>query len=136
MRRLLIGNVAAAAFVMLVASMDVRASVLPASPPAESAARHLYAPPSAADFTRDFVGATNAYAQQHGDERRIEKAECVEPNAGNYMCSYGTRRPGAALECHLMQATWTPERSSTFTVTIAGRVRRCGTLREALRSLS
>jgi hypothetical protein len=34
-----------------------------------------------------------------------------------------------------MQARWTPERASSFTVTLAGRTERCGSLREALRSL-
>jgi hypothetical protein len=34
-----------------------------------------------------------------------------------------------------MQARWTPHSASTFTVTLAGRVPRCATLRDALRSL-
>jgi hypothetical protein len=34
-----------------------------------------------------------------------------------------------------MQARWTPERASTITITLAGRTRRCGSLRQALDSL-
>jgi hypothetical protein len=36
----------------------------------------------------------------------------------------------------VMQARWTPQAASTITVTLAGRAGRCGTLREALRSLA
>jgi hypothetical protein len=52
------------------------------------------------------------------------------------MCSYAARKPGAPTQCHIMQARWTPNRASTITVTLAGRADRCGTLREALRSLA
>jgi hypothetical protein len=38
-------------------------------------------------------------------------------------------------ECHLIQARWTPNATSTFTVTLSGRVARCGSLREALDSM-
>jgi len=34
-----------------------------------------------------------------------------------------------------MQARWTPERASLFTVTLAGRTRNCRSLRDALHSL-
>ena len=34
-----------------------------------------------------------------------------------------------------MQARWTPNRASAFTVTLSGRTRKCGSLREALQNL-
>jgi hypothetical protein len=51
------------------------------------------------------------------------------------MCSYAARRPGETNTCHLVQARWTPGQASTITVTLAGRVKRCANLREALDSL-
>jgi hypothetical protein len=51
------------------------------------------------------------------------------------MCSYTITEPGSDAGCHLMQARWTPTRASTYTITLAGRVKRCATLRQALRSL-
>jgi len=51
------------------------------------------------------------------------------------MCSYESRAPGRDPDCHIVQARWTPQTASTFTVTLSGRVARCGTLRAALRSL-
>jgi hypothetical protein len=102
---------------------------------ATRAAARAPAPPTAAEFASDFVGATTAYAQAHGEPARIAHPDCVQASAGHYMCSYVVVRPERPRECHLMQATWTPERASSFTVTTSGRVTRCGTLREALRSL-
>jgi hypothetical protein len=92
--------------------------------------------PTAREFAESFVGATNAFAVAHGDANRIANAQCVEATRGHYMCSYSTKRPGIAPECHVMQARWTPQADSTITVTLAGRAGRCGTLREALRSLA
>jgi hypothetical protein len=92
-------------------------------------------PPSASGFAALLVSTATAYAKAHGDTRRIERPDCVEPARGRYMCSYEVRTPGDAAGCHLMQARWTPERASVFTVTLAGRTRRCGSLRDALRSL-
>ena len=95
----------------------------------------LPAPPSAAEFTADFIALVNRYAKAHGDPVRVAHADCVQPSAGHYMCSYATTRPGNARSCHVMQALWSPRKTSTFTVTLAGRSERCGSLREALRSL-
>jgi hypothetical protein len=93
------------------------------------------APPGPAEFARDVVGATNAFARENGDATRITNVDCVEASAGHYMCSYAFIRANGPRECHLMQAIWTPSRASTFTVTLAGRVHRCQTLRQALDSL-
>jgi hypothetical protein len=64
----------------------------------------------------------------------ITRTHCVEAKPGAYMCAYTLVRAGR-LECHLMQGRWTPHASSTITVTLAGRTRRCGNLREAIHSL-
>lgn len=93
------------------------------------------APPGPAEFARVVVGTTNAFAKANGDPTRIGNVDCVEASAGHYMCSYAFTRANGSRECHLMQAIWTPSRASTFTVTLAGRVHRCRTLRQALRSL-
>jgi len=100
----------------------------PASPTAASA-------PSAAGFAVVFLSTAGAYARAHGDPARIADPDCVEAARGRYMCSYRTLRPGHSAQCHLVQARWTPQLASAYTVTLAGRVKRCGTLREALRSL-
>jgi hypothetical protein len=91
--------------------------------------------PSAHEFARLFVALSNAYAVAHGDSARLGNADCVTPGGGRYMCSYTSTRPGRPAQCRLMQARWTPHSASTFTVTLAGRVPRCATLRDALRSL-
>ena len=77
---------------------------------AEAAVRYP-GTPTATQFAHNFVGTTNAYAQAHGDSRRIANADCVQASRGHYMCS-------------------------TITVTLAGRADRCGSLRDALRSLA
>jgi hypothetical protein len=92
-------------------------------------------PPSASGFAALLVSSTKTYASAHGDPRRIERPDCVEPVSGHYMCSYAVRIPGDAAGCHLMQARWTPERASIFTVTLAGRTRSCRSLQDALHSL-
>jgi hypothetical protein len=104
-------------------------------PQARQAAAVGTAPPGPAEFARDVVGATNAFAKANGDPTRITNVDCVEASAGHYMCSYAFVRANGPRECHLMQAIWTPSRASTFTVTLAGRVHRCETLRQALDSL-
>ena len=91
--------------------------------------------PSAADFGQGFVSTANAYAAAHGRAARLKSPDCVQAAPGKYMCSYAITRPGHPLECHIMQATWTPYGPSTYTITLAGRVRRCGSLRAALDSL-
>src|SRR5689334_14752923 len=64
----------------------------------------------------------------------ITRTHCVEAKPGAYMCAYTLVRAGRS-ECHLMQGRWTPRARSTITVTLAGRTRRCGTVREAIHSL-
>jgi hypothetical protein len=93
------------------------------------------ASPLAAEFAQQFIGITNASAKANGDPARISRADCVRASRDHYMCSYAVRTPGRPSECHLMQAVWTPHALSSFTVTLSGRVKRCGSLREALRSL-
>jgi hypothetical protein len=93
------------------------------------------APPGAADFADVLVSTTNAYAGAHADRSRIAHADCVEAARGRYMCSYKAITANGRVECHLMQAKWTPWSTSSFTVTLAGRVKRCANLRQALRSL-
>jgi hypothetical protein len=93
------------------------------------------AAPSAAAFAAEFTGVTNAYAKANGDPARVTHADCVRASRDHYMCSYAITRPARPSECHLMQAVWTPRALSSFTVTLSGRVNRCGSLRAALRSL-
>jgi hypothetical protein len=92
-------------------------------------------PPSAAEFGKIFAATANAYASAHHDGRRVRNPHCVQAAPGRYMCAYlaVTRANGA--HCHLMQARWTPALASTITVTLSGRTRRCGSVREAIRSL-
>lgn len=90
--------------------------------------------PSAVQFAHYFVGVTNKHASEHGDSARLRNAHCVQAAPGKYMCSYVVTKKGVR-SCHLMQARWTPERSSAITVTLSGRTSRCGTLREAIQSL-
>lgn len=91
--------------------------------------------PSAAEFAAVLVGTTNQYAAASGDPARIANPDCVQGSVGRYMCSFVRKHPGGARECHVMQARWTPDAASSFTVTLAGRAARCGSLREALLSL-
>lgn len=65
----------------------------------------------------------------------ITHTHCVQAAPGAYMCAYTLTRAGRQ-ECHLMQGRWTPNATSTITVTLAGRSRRCGTVREAIQSLA
>jgi hypothetical protein len=92
--------------------------------------------PSASGFAALLVSSTTAYAKAHGDLRRIVQPDCVEAARGRYMCSYREiRMPGDPGRCHLLQARWTPERASLYTVTLAGRTRSCRSLKDALHSL-
>ena len=93
------------------------------------------AAPTAARFAHQLAGTANAYAEAHGDPTRLRDVDCVRASAKRYMCAYATQRPGSPQQCHIMQARWTPEEASTFTVTLAGISSRCGSLREALRSM-
>jgi hypothetical protein len=93
-------------------------------------------PPNAAGFAVVLVSVSNAFAKQHGDPTRLSNAHCVEASRGHYMCSYLVSRPRRAGECHLVQAHWAQEPESSFTIVVSGRVRRCGSLRDAIRTLS
>ena len=107
-----------------------------AKAPARPAERSAFGPaPSAAGFADVLVSLSNAFAKQHGDPARLSHPDCVQASRGHYMCSYLVTRPGRRSECHLVQAEWGRERTSSFTVTLSGRVRRCGSLREAVHSL-
>jgi hypothetical protein len=109
------------------------AVLLPGLSPAALAGE--IAPPSASNFAAMLVLTTAEYAKAHGESRKIERADCVQPTRGHYMCSYNLRVPGSPGACHLIQARWTPGRASIFTVTLAGRTPRCQSLSIALHSL-
>ena len=127
-------------------------STAPASqPPAVvAAAPHAFSPlrrqalspkqafgpaPTAAGFAEVLVSTSNAFAKEHGDATRLTHAHCVQASRGHYMCAYLVARPGQQGECHLIQAHWAEEGASAFTVVLSGRARRCGSVREAVRSL-
>jgi hypothetical protein len=93
-------------------------------------------PPDAAGFADVLVSVSNAFAVKQGDPTRLSHAHCVQGTRGHYLCAYLVSRPGRADQCHLMQAEWARERASSFTVVLSGRARRCGSVREAIRSLS
>jgi hypothetical protein len=118
------------------AERDRGGLALPASKAGSSDSTLRTAMPSAAEFAHAFVGLANGFAQANGDFARIAHVDCVQGSSGHYMCSYALTRPGRIDECHLMQARWTPDQASTITVTLAGRTRRCESLRGALRSLN
>ena len=92
-------------------------------------------PPSASNFAAMLVLTTEAHAKAYRGSWRMERADCVQPTRGHYMCSYNLRVPGRPGACHLIQARWTPGRASVFTVTLAGRTPRCQSLSDALHSL-
>jgi hypothetical protein len=77
----------------------------------------------------------DAFGEALANTASITNTHCVEAEPGAYMCAYTLVRAGRT-ECHLMQGRWTPHAASTITVTLAGRARRCGTVREAIRSLA
>jgi hypothetical protein len=109
------------------------AVLLPGLSPAALAAQ--IAPPSASNFGAMLVMTTTDDAKAQGKSLRMERVNCVQPKRGYYMCSYNLRAPGSPGACHLIQARWTPERASIFTVTLAGRTARCQSLSDALHSL-
>ena len=113
----------------------VVAPVLAPPVTAHAEAAPATAPPTAAEFEVVLTQTSNAFATDHGRRVRLTKAHCVSPKPGYYMCSYVATAPGGRGECHLMQGRWTPATPSSFTVTLAGRTVRCGSVREAVRSL-
>src|SRR5262249_14840519 len=96
---------------------------------------YIEAPPTAAEFEIVLTGTSNAFAKDQGAQVRLTNAHCVSPTPGHYMCAYVATTPGGRRRCHLMQARWTPDALSSFTVTLAGLTARCGSVREAVRSL-
>lgn len=122
------------ALLLCVIAATAPAATAATPPVVEPLSSTAAAAPAAVDFADIFVSTANAYARAHHDAKRIGHADCVQAAPGRYMCSYRAMLPGRS-ECHLVQARWTPELASSFTVTLAGRVKRCATLREALRSL-
>jgi len=98
-----------------------------------ASAKHVRMSPTPAAFGQAFVHALNRYAVSRSDGRRLANPHCVEARKGHYMCSYELVQRSGAIECHLMQATWTPRHP--VTVIRAGRVGRCATLSAALKSL-
>jgi hypothetical protein len=109
-----------------------------AQPPAVEAAVLNYHPatPSAREFAHDLAGTANQYAAEHADEARLERTHCVQAARGRYMCSFAVVHSDGSSECHLIQARWTPNATSTITITLAGRVGRCSSLRDAIDSMS
>lgn len=92
--------------------------------------------PDAAGFARVLVSVSNAFARRNGDPTRLVDPHCVEGSRGHYLCAYAVARPHRKNECHLVQAEWAQEPNSSFTVVLSGRARRCGTVRDAIHSLS
>jgi hypothetical protein len=129
---LLVASLVAGGVYLLAAADAAEPSAATAALPAPAAP----AGPTAQEFAHAFTGATNAHAAATGDARRVRGADCVKAARAAYMCSYASVRPGARRQCHVVQARWTPDAASTITVDLAGSVDRCGTLREALRSLN
>jgi hypothetical protein len=109
--------------------------VLGLAPAAFAAGGISLAPPNPSGFAAVLVTSTTEYAKENGASLKVERADCVEPVPGRYMCSYALRGPSGTDSCHLMQARWTPAGDSLFTVTLAGRTRNCANLSDALHSL-
>jgi hypothetical protein len=104
-------------------------------PASAAAATPRSATPTAAEFATDLAGTANQYGAAHAASNRLARTHCVEPAAGRYMCSFAVVHQDGSSECHLIQARWAPEAESTIKVTLAGRVARCGSLREAIQTL-
>jgi hypothetical protein len=123
------------AFLVVALVAATTASVAVPAAHAKAAGSSLQASPSAVAFASLFADSTTAYQKAHGIAARLTDVDCVQASSVDYMCSYAVTSPGRSPSCHLMQARWTPNSASLYTVTLAGRVKKCGTLREALRSL-
>jgi len=140
-RVLLPVTAAAAAVSVVVVSAAVSSPTVRHASPAHGVVRSARAtsavekPPGAAGFAEVVVRTSTAYAVSHGDGARITNVDCVQASSGHYMCSYAVTRATGLPECHLMQAAWTPNSASVYTVTLAGRVRACDTLQQALHTL-
>jgi hypothetical protein len=133
-------NYAQAAMVLFAAraaAVVVAATSVVAAPSAQAngGGSTLQQPPSAGGFASLIADSTTAYQQAHGIPARLANVDCVRASFVDYMCSYAVTSPNHLPTCHLMQARWTPNSASLYTVTLAGRLKECGNLREALRSL-
>ena len=131
--KLAVGFVAVAAATAAAMYLGV-ATFAPAGQPAAAQAA-ISATPSAAEFARDLAGTANQYGTEHAAGARLKNTHCVQAVPGRYMCSFAVAYDNGTTECHLIQARWTPNAESTITVTLSGRVTRCGSLRAALETL-
>ena len=122
------------AFGLIIAAFLLGAVVQKAAGAKPAAKLSWTTTPSASTFAAEFVRVTNQYTTEIGDTATIGAAHCVQAAPGQYMCAYTVSQNGTS-ECHLMQARWTPGQASEITVTLAGRVGRCGSVREAIQSL-
>ena len=86
--------------------------------------------PTAAEFGRALAGTANQFTAR----AKVADPHCVQAAPGQYMCAFAVVTD-AARECHIMQGRYTPNGTSTITVTLAGRTGRCDSLRSALDSL-
>jgi hypothetical protein len=122
------------AFLSIAAAVTVAVVLLAGGTASGSPAhRAALSTPSAAEFASDLVGVTNKAAPGNGGAH-LSNVNCVQAAPGRYMCSYSVEKHGAST-CHLMQGRWTPDLPSAITITLAGRTGRCGTLKEAIRTL-
>jgi hypothetical protein len=108
----------------------------PAPAPVPARAPSLHGPaPGPAEFARQLAGMANQLAMEQGEDERLDRVDCVQASTGHYMCSYAVLRPSRPIECHVIQAIWTPTQVDSFKVTLSGLAGKCGSLREALHSL-
>jgi hypothetical protein len=92
------------------------------------------ASPTATEFAVILSTATNQFGEANGESRRIRGVDCVKGAPADYMCSFEEVGP-TGRRCRLAHLRHTPKLESTVTVLTAGRVGRCGTVREAFHSL-
>src|SRR4051794_11380347 len=108
------------------------ARAAPAAAP-KAPAESLHGPaPTAREFARTLTGLANQFA---AGQARLDQVDCVQGSRGHYMCSFALLQPTKPAECHLIQAIWTPMALDSFEVTLSGLASRCGSVREAVRSL-
>jgi len=84
---------------------------------------------SAHVFARALAGTANGFRSA----AKIVNVHCVQGYPGDYMCSYAVLLRGRS-ECHLMQGRWSSA-TGEIDVLLAGRTKRCATLRDAVHSL-
>jgi hypothetical protein len=120
------------------AALTSVAAAVPAAQ-SKSGALGFEAPPSATEFASLVLASATASEEAHAESVRLVNVDCVRASSLDYMCSYAVTSPDRPRSCHLIQAKWTPRSTpngvSLYTVTLAGRVRVCDSLHDALRSL-